>query len=97
VRCSWSGPQPGFEFHHLRDKDFNFSGVANKSWDVIKMELLKCELLCSCCHRIEHSTREDVLLIAEAERYSGDLLDFDMSLGGGMAYAVGSNPAVLVT
>lgn len=81
IRCGWSGHQSAFEFHHLRDKDFNFGGLANKSWSVLKKELEKCELLCSCCHRIEHSTREDSLLIAEAERYEGDLLDFDLPNG----------------
>jgi hypothetical protein len=74
--CGWEGPQAGFEFHYLGNKEFNFGNVSNKSWKVIVKELRKCQLLCSRCHRISHSTREDAALIAEAERYNGSLLDF---------------------
>ena len=46
-----------FELHHPdpNGKDFNFSDKHNIRWDKVKIEILKCELLCSCCHRIEHS------------------------------------------
>ena len=58
-RCDWSGHISGFDFHHLdpNEKDFNPSGLnlANKSWEIAKKELDKCELLCALCHREEHS------------------------------------------
>ena len=72
--CGWSGPQAGFSFHHLRDKEFTIGNVANVSWSRLREELKKCRLLCVRCHSIEHSTRQDAKLIAEAEKYMGDEL-----------------------
>lgn len=45
-----------FEFHHLKDdKEFNLSSIHNtKSWDMLKKELYKCDLLCTFCHRGKH-------------------------------------------
>ena len=55
-RCGWSGNIAAFEFHHPNnDKSFDLSRMWNKSWKVMKSEVLKCELLCSNCHRIEHT------------------------------------------
>lgn len=46
-----------YEFHH-RDptkKDFALgSGGICRSWDAIKLELDKCDMLCANCHRMEH-------------------------------------------
>ena len=61
-QCGWSGDLSGFDFHH-RDKDekhFDPSAakLANKSWEVVKQELNKCDLLCAICHRKEHSKYE---------------------------------------
>jgi predicted DNA-binding protein YlxM (UPF0122 family) len=48
-----------YDFHHLdpKEKDFDLSitSIASKSWEEVKTELDKCILLCSNCHRIEHS------------------------------------------
>lgn len=73
LRCNYSGPQAAMEFHHLFDKEFSIGHVSNRAWEVIKRELEKCELLCSNCHRIEHSDREDPRLISEALNYDGRL------------------------
>lgn len=55
-RCGWFGNIAAFEFHHYNnDKDFDISSANNKSWEVVKVEIMKCELLCSNCHKIEHS------------------------------------------
>ena len=58
-RCDWSGHISGFDFHHLdpNKKDFSPSAVnlANRTWELVKQELDKCELLCALCHREEHS------------------------------------------
>jgi len=55
-RCGWSGNIAAFEFHHPDDnKKFGIADISNKSWKVVKKEIQKCELLCSNCHRIEHT------------------------------------------
>jgi hypothetical protein len=72
-RCGWSGHISGFDFHHTdpSKKDFGPSGVnlANKSWEVAKKELDKCELLCALCHREEHSNYEKLYLLSKT--YTG--------------------------
>lgn len=74
-KCNWVGDLSGYDFHHLdpTKKDFspNAANLANKSWDVVKLELDKCDLLCAICHRLEHSNYgalEDISLI-----YSGKI------------------------
>jgi hypothetical protein len=49
-------PYPVFDFHHLdpNQKDFDWSKMRVRSWDIIINELDKCVLLCSNCHRIRH-------------------------------------------
>lgn len=64
-----------FEFHHAHgEKDFEIGDIANRRWAVIVQELKKCVLLCSRCHRLKHSSREDPRLLAEAQRYEGQIL-----------------------
>jgi hypothetical protein len=75
-RCKWAGHIAGFQFHHLRDKDFAVGGCTNSSWDVIKREIAKCELLCACCHMIEHSGEQGGAFLAAVNEYKGKLLDF---------------------
>ena len=45
------------EFHHTNSKikDSNVSKLLSRKWEVLQEELDKCILLCSNCHRIEHS------------------------------------------
>lgn len=61
VKCGFRGHPAAFEFHHKdpSQKEFNFGNMANKAWKTLENELDKCELLCSNCHRMEHSTRYD--------------------------------------
>ena len=69
VKCGWVGEIGGFTFHHIRgqiDKSFEIGRIANKSWDVVKEELKKCELLCSNCHHIEHSNYKNKRFLKEA-------------------------------
>ena len=78
-KCGWFGNHAAFEFHHIsEDKEFNISAVANRSWSVVITELNKCELLCSNCHRIEHSTRHnDEKFLNEVAKYNGTILRTD--------------------
>ena len=45
-----------FDFHHINpeDKDMSISDAICRSWDKLIIEVDKCILLCSNCHRIEH-------------------------------------------
>lgn len=55
-RCGWKGNIAAFEFHHIHgDKEFSIGSANNRRWEYVEVELKKCELLCSNCHRIEHS------------------------------------------
>lgn len=75
-RCEWSGDISAFQFHHPNsDKDFNIGDAAHKSWDLVKIEVLKCELLCARCHCIEHSSRDSLRFLAEVARYQGHHYD----------------------
>lgn len=55
-RCGWNKHPAGFEFHHRTDdKKFTVGNFWHMKWESLLVEIVKCELLCSCCHRIEHS------------------------------------------
>jgi len=75
VRCGYDGDMLAMEFHHKdpAQKDFIIGRCHNKSWEVVKKELCKCELLCANCHRIEHGAKSKVFL-QEATSYQGRIL-----------------------
>lgn len=55
--CGYNKCIEALEFHHLDEtkKDFSISKVADrKAWAKIKLELDKCQLVCSNCHREKH-------------------------------------------
>ncbi|MCC6934519.1 MAG: HNH endonuclease [Candidatus Yanofskybacteria bacterium] len=76
VDCGWRGHQAALQFHHLdpQKKDFTLGNVANKSWESIRAEILKCTLLCANCHAVRHSTKDDERFLAEAAHYRGKRL-----------------------
>lgn len=43
------------EFHHIKDKLFKIGDFWKRRWSVIEPEVRKCVLLCSNCHKIEHT------------------------------------------
>lgn len=57
-RCGYDHCLEALEFHHLSDSDKKF-GISNKgytiSWEKVREELDKCDLLCANCHRELHS------------------------------------------
>lgn len=59
VDCSISFPSTPyvvFDFHHLDPtiKDSAWKKTRLLSWDKVLIELAKCVLLCSNCHRLRH-------------------------------------------
>lgn len=72
-RCGYNKDISALEFHHLDSskKEFQISSCADKSWDRLKSELDKCEILCSNCHRIEHSNRNNKAFLEAVLSYKG--------------------------
>lgn len=56
IKCGYNKYIGALEFHHINqdEKDFEISNGNCKSWDKIIIELDKCILLCSNCHRELH-------------------------------------------
>lgn len=46
-----------FDFDHLRDKKYQMSKMTSCSNESFESELVKCELVCSNCHRIRTKRR----------------------------------------
>lgn len=58
-----------FEFHHCdANKEIEIGTALNRKWGIIKEEIKKCLLLCSSCHKIEHS-KYDQRLYEETKKY----------------------------
>lgn len=56
-KCGYDKCIGALEFHHLdpKEKDFHLGkGGVTRSWKIIKLELDKCILVCSNCHREIH-------------------------------------------
>jgi hypothetical protein len=80
LECDWMPltvyEVAAIEFHHPNsDKDFDIGRYLNKKWDSLVPEILKCQLLCSRCHRIHHSRRDTNLEKIVNEKIRLDGLD----------------------
>lgn len=52
------------DFDHVEeDKSFNVSSGKNMSWEKLKQEIDKCEVVCSNCHRIRTRDRRLASLV----------------------------------
>lgn len=57
-RCGYSKCNAALEFHHLdpNEKDFGVSAKGlTRPWEKIKIEIDKCILVCSNCHKEIHN------------------------------------------
>jgi len=57
IRCGYDKYYEVLEFHHLdpNKKEFTICNSYHYSWERLKKELDKCDLLCSNCHREIHA------------------------------------------
>lgn len=65
IDCNVKYPFYVMDFDHCRgEKLFGLSNYSGKSLEDIKLEIEKCDLVCSNCHRIRtHNRRENILNI----------------------------------
>lgn len=63
-RCGYSKNISGLDFHHIdpskKDGQLDMRALSNSSMKYILEEFKKCELLCSNCHREEHSPELEI-------------------------------------
>jgi hypothetical protein len=58
-QCVGCGSTECLEIHHKipADKSFTLSLEFDRPWREIENELLKCELRCEACHKLEHAAK----------------------------------------
>ena len=68
-----------YDFHHVdpSKKEFNLSGLnsAKINWNKVKEELDKCLLLCSNCHRTEHSNYKSKKFLSYINKLDKNFFD----------------------
>lgn len=61
IKCGYKKSIWSLNFHHRdpKEKDFGIGSYSILSWEKIKIELDKCDLLCANCHGEEHEKIEN--------------------------------------
>lgn len=56
TKCGYDKCYAAMDFHHMdpTQKDFNLRDMIRIKWNLVLLELDKCDLLCATCHREEH-------------------------------------------
>ncbi len=57
--CGFVGISAQYDFHHVDKKIEGVSRILNRSWERIKDEVLRCNLLCVNCHACKHVSKID--------------------------------------
>ncbi len=83
MMCGYKGNISVMEFHHMdpNRKEFGL-GDGIKSWESMKKEVDKCELLCSNCHRIKHAEKYWNKMYNQAKIYYGNNQELKDLLAG---------------
>lgn len=73
VECGEDDPIV-LDFHHVRDKVEDISGMVAKSltWTKIRAEIEKCVVYCCCCHRRLHANAENTWRVRVLARLRND-------------------------
>ena len=72
-KCGNSYPAEVYEFHHKdpSKKEFGLAKGGTTSWEKIKKEAKKCDMLCSNCHKIEHIVIRSSEFLEALNNYQG--------------------------
>lgn len=76
--CGYSRSIAALEFHHRdpAEKDFAIGGKGlTRSFESLKVELDKCDLLCANCHREEHARQDSDYIGIDVAASLGYLFD----------------------
>jgi hypothetical protein len=55
--CKGRFPTVAMDFDHLRDKEYDVAKMKRHSFEKLLIEISKCEVVCSNCHRIRTAQR----------------------------------------
>lgn len=66
LHCGLNDPRC-LDFHHRdpSEKNRSVAGITSLRWEVIELEVAKCEILCSNCHRIETFRQQNYAGVSE--------------------------------